>query len=145
MRRKGRANENGANQASSIWVEPRMFESKSEKLLPFPQFVGRVALSFVVAAVIVFIALAIGIVGYHGVAHLSWVDSLLNASMILTGMGPVAEMTTTASKLFASGYALFSGVVFLTAMGIVLSPMFHRVLHIFHLDDQDENPEEAKK
>ena len=122
-----------------------MFESRSEKLLPFPLFIGRVALSFAVAAGIVSIALAIGILGYHYISHLGWVDALMNASMILTGMGPVAQMNSTASKLFASVYALFSGVVFLTAMGIVLSPMFHRVLHIFHIDDQDENPDKAKK
>ena len=117
-----------------------MFESKSEKLLPLPLFIGRVAYSFLLAAGIVGIALAIGIIGYHTVANLGWVDAILNASMILTGMGPVATMSTNAAKLFASAYALFSGVVFLSAMGIVLSPMFHRVLHIFHLDDQDENP-----
>ena len=122
-----------------------MFERKSEKLLPLPLFLGRVALSFGVAAAIVGIALAVGILGYHFIAKLGWIDAILNASMILTGMGPVASMNDTASKLFASAYALFSGVVFLTAMGIVLSPMFHRVLHIFHLDDQDENPEEVEK
>jgi len=120
-----------------------MFESKSEKLLPFPLFIGRVALSFCVAWGIVLIALAIGVVGYHVVANLSWVDSIENASMILTGMGPVATMNTTASKLFASAYALFSGVVFLSAMGIVLSPVFHRVLHAFHIDDEDENPDRS--
>jgi hypothetical protein len=73
--------------------------------------------------------------GYHRIAGLGWVDSVLNASMILTGMGPVDPMTTTAAKLFASAYALFSGVVFLSAVGIVLSPIFHRILHAFHLDD----------
>src|SRR5450432_2802328 len=119
-----------------------MFESKSEKLLPLPRFVGRIAFSFLLSSGIVAIALAIGIVGYHAVAKLGWVDSLLNASMILTGMGPVSTMTTNAAKIFASAYALFSGVVFLSAMGIVLTPVFHRVLHVFHLDDSDENPEE---
>ena len=85
--------------------------------------------------------LSIGVLGYHGIAGLSWIDSVLNASMILTGMGPVAAMTTTSSKLFASGYALFSGVVFLSSIGLVLAPLFHRILHKFHLDDavQDEN------
>jgi hypothetical protein len=122
-----------------------MFESKSEKLISLPLFIRRIVLSFGVAFGIVFIALAIGTFGYHGVAKLSWVDSILNASMILTGMGPVATMTTTASKLFASAYALFSGVVFLSAMGIVLSPVFHRVLHAFHIDDEDENPDRADK
>jgi hypothetical protein len=122
-----------------------MFERKTEKLLPFPRFLGRVTLSFALAAGIVGIALAIGIVGYHAIARLGWIDAILNASMILTGMGPVATMNTNAAKLFASAYALFSGVVFLSAMGIVLSPMFHRVLHVFHLDDADENPPSTVK
>jgi hypothetical protein len=73
--------------------------------------------------------------GYHSFARLGWIDSILNASMILTGMGPVDPMTTTAAKLFASAYALFSGVVFLSAMGIILTPIFHRVLHAFHMDE----------
>jgi hypothetical protein len=105
----------------------------------------RIALSFCVAFGIVFIALGIGTLGYHFIAHLGWIDAILNASMILTGMGPVASMDTTGSKLFASGYALFSGFVFLTSTGIVLSPVFHRVLHAFHIDDEDENPDRAKK
>ena len=80
----------------------------------------------------------IGILGYHYIARLSWIDALLNASMILTGMGPVATLTDTPSKLFASAYALFSGVVFLSAVSIVLAPVFHRILHKFHLDEEDE-------
>lgn len=122
-----------------------MFESRSEKLISFPLFIGRVALSFCVAFGIVFIALGIGTVGYHFVAQLGWIDSILNASMILTGMGPVATMNTTASKLFASAYAIFSGFIFLTSTGIVLSPVFHRVLHAFHIDEEDENPDRASK
>jgi len=93
------------------------------------------ALSALVAYAIVSVALLAGVVGYHSIAGLGWIDSILNASMILTGMGPVDPMTTTAAKLFASAYALFSGVVFLSAMGIVLSPIFHRILHAFHMDD----------
>jgi len=122
-----------------------MFERRSDKLLPLPLFVRRVVLSFALAGVIVGVALAIGILGYHFIAKLSWVDAILNSAMILTGMGPVATMSTTASKLFASVYAIFSGVVFLTAMGIVLSPVFHRVLHMFHLDEDDENPKKRTK
>ena len=114
-------------------------------MLPLPLFVRRVVLSFALAGVIVGVALAIGILGYHFIAKLSWVDAILNSAMILTGMGPVATMSTTASKLFASVYAIFSGVVFLTAMGIVLSPVFHRVLHMFHLDEDDENPKKRTK
>jgi len=82
-------------------------------------------------------ALGIGTIGYRTTAGLSWIDSLLNASMILTGMGPVNPMTSTPAKLFASFYAIFSGVAFLTIMGVVLAPMAHRFLHRFHLDMDD--------
>lgn len=112
-----------------------MFEHKSQKPIPFPRFLKRVALSLLLMFLILSVALGIGVVGYHGLAGLAWVDALLNASMILTGMGPIAPMTTTPSKLFASAYALFSGVIFLTSIGILLAPIFHRILHKFHLDD----------
>jgi hypothetical protein len=81
-------------------------------------------------------SLILGILGYHFTENLGWLDSLLNASMILTGMGPVDPMTTTAGKLFASFYAIFSGVVFLTTIAYILAPAAHRFLHKFHLDDK---------
>src|SRR4051812_11246888 len=112
-----------------------MFERKSEKLVPWPKFVRRVMLSLLLTLAVLAVALSIGVLGYHGIAELPWIDSLLNASMILTGMGPVDPMTTTGSKLFASAYAIFSGVVFLSSIGLVLAPLFHRILHKFHLDD----------
>jgi hypothetical protein len=113
------------------------FERRHEKLLPFPKFLGRLGRTLLVAVTVVIIALSIGIVGYHTIARLSWIDSLLNASMILTGMGPVDPMKTNAAKIFASGYALMSGVVFLTAAGILFAPIFHRFIHRFHLADDD--------
>ena len=116
-----------------------MFERRTEPIIPFPGFVRRLGYSVVLAASIISVALAIGVLGYHGIAGLSWVDALLNAAMILTGMGPVATMSTTASKLFATGYALFSGVVFLSSVALVISPIFHRFLHKFHLDDMDDD------
>ena len=82
-------------------------------------------------------ALAIGIIGYHTLAGFGWVDSLLEASMILGGMGPVNPLTNDASKIFASLYALFSGLMFIGIMGVVLSPIVHRCLHKFHVDDKD--------
>jgi hypothetical protein len=112
-----------------------MFERRSDKLLPWPRFVRRMVLSFLLLVGIVGAALMLGVLGYHYIAGLPWIDAVLNASMILTGMGPVATMTDTPSKLFASAYALFSGVVFLSSVGIVLAPLFHRILHRFHLDD----------
>jgi hypothetical protein len=112
-----------------------MYERKRDKLLPWPRFFRRMALSAAIAVAIVAVALAAGVLGYHAVCGLKWIDAVLNASMILTGMGPVDTMTTTSAKLFASAYALFSGVVFLSAVGVVLAPVFHRILHKFHLDD----------
>ena len=82
-------------------------------------------------------SLSIGILGYHFIAGLRWVDSLLDAAMILSGMGPVSPLTSDAAKVFASAYALFSGVVFISATGILLSPVFHRVLHRFHIEEKD--------
>jgi hypothetical protein len=74
---------------------------------------------------------------HHIFAGLTWIDSLLNASMILGGMGPVNLLTNTSAKVFASAYALFSGLVFIAVMGVVFSPIFHRMLHKFHMDDED--------
>jgi hypothetical protein len=82
-------------------------------------------------------ALAIGVIGYHGLENLRWVDSILNASMILGGMGPVTVLQTSGGKLFASGYALFSGVIFLVVAGLLFAPIFHRLLHHFHMDAED--------
>ena len=82
-------------------------------------------------------SLGLGILGYHVIGSLNWVDSLLNAAMILTGMGPVNTLNSDAAKVFASAYALFSGFAFITATGILLSPIFHRVLHRYHLEERD--------
>lgn len=82
-------------------------------------------------------SLGLGILGYHFIANLNWVDSILNAAMILTGMGPVNPLNSDAAKLFASAYALFSGLIFIGATGILLTPIFHRVLHRFHLEERD--------
>jgi hypothetical protein len=86
---------------------------------------------------ILVVSLGIGILGYHTLEGLSWTDSLLNASMLLGGMGPVETPQTEAGKIFASFYALFSGVVFLVAVGVLIAPVFHRFLHRFHLDVEE--------
>lgn len=106
----------------------------AEPLLSASEFSRRLRRSVLVFAILVASALLIGAVGYHWLAGLAWVDAILNASMILTGMGPVSPMTSDAAKLFASAYAIFSGVVFLAACGVILSPMVHRFLHRFHID-----------
>ena len=118
-----------------------MFEHKRDQLLPMPAFIRRVTASLLLTIIVLILALGVGVLGYHSLAGLSWIDSILNASMILTGMGPIAPMSTDVAKLFASAYALFSGVVFLSAIGLVLAPLFHRILHKFHLDDIEENEE----
>ena len=82
-------------------------------------------------------SLLAGVCGYHFIARFGWIDSLLNASMILSGMGPVGNLESNAAKVFASCYALFSGVVFISATGILLAPIFHHVLHRFHLEERD--------
>jgi hypothetical protein len=91
----------------------------------------------VAAAALIVGSLLIGIVGYHFFENQSFVDALLNASMILGGEGPVTPMQTTAGKVFASVYALFSGVVFLVAVGVFLAPLVHRIFHKFHLDAEE--------
>jgi hypothetical protein len=113
-----------------------MFEHKSEKLVPVSAFAWRMAVSFLLLFAILLAALGLGVVGYHYFAGLPWIDSILNASMILTGMGPIAPMLTDSAKLFASAYALFSGVIFLSSIGLLLAPVFHRILHKFHLDEE---------
>jgi hypothetical protein len=82
-------------------------------------------------------SLAFGTLGYHFLARAAWIDALLNASMLLGGMGPVGDIPTAAGKLFASFYALYAGLVFIAISGIVLSPLLHRVLHRFHVPDEE--------
>ena len=112
-----------------------MFEHKSEPIASHAVFLKRMAASFGVALAMILVALGIGVCGYHAIAGLPWIDSLLNASMILGGMGPVDRLVTVSAKLFASGYAIFSGLVFISIMGIILAPVIHRIIHKFHLDD----------
>ena len=114
-----------------------MYEKDGDKLLSWPRFAKRMALSLAMTLAVVFVALAGGTIGYHEIAGLPWIDALLNAAMILTGMGPVDPMKDNASKLFATAYAIFSGVIFISAVGILLAPVFHRVVHAFHIDDED--------
>jgi hypothetical protein len=95
--------------------------------------------AFGFAAVLIAFSLTLGIFGYHWIAGLDWVDSLLNASMILGGMGPVNTLNTDGAKIFASAYALFAGVVFIMATGVLLSPLFHHVLYKFHIEEKDSH------
>jgi NO-binding membrane sensor protein with MHYT domain len=113
-----------------------MYESRLEPLLTRAQFARRVFGHIGVAVGAAAIALYVGMAGYHYLAGLNWVDSLLNASMILGGMGPVDALKTDAAKIFASLYALFSGLVFVGLLGVLLAPFFHRAMHKFHIDEE---------
>jgi hypothetical protein len=115
----------------------KMFEHRTKPLLPRKTFLKRALRSLALALGIVGVSLGLGIFGYHFCAELPWLDALLNAAMILTGMGPVNELHTVLGKFFASFYALFSGVVFVTSVAILLAPLIHRFLHKFHLQSED--------
>lgn len=115
----------------------KRFEQRHEKLAPMPVFIRRVLESLAMAGLLIGGSLFLGIAGYHWLAGFGWIDSLLEASMILGGMGPVKELHASGAKIFASSYALFSGLVFISVMGLVLAPIAHRMLHSFHLDEKD--------
>jgi hypothetical protein len=107
---------------------------KDETIASLPVFLRRLLLPLGISIGLMSVALLIGITGYHVIAGLNWVDSILEASMILAGMGPVNTLPSSSAKLFASAYALFSGVIFIGVIGIILGPFVHRVLHKFHLE-----------
>jgi hypothetical protein len=111
-----------------------MFEHHHEKLLPRRLFIRRVAKYAGISLSIIFVSLVIGMVGYHALEGYSWVDSFLNAAMLMGGMGPVGSLHTDAGKLFAGFYALYCGLVELVAIGIFAAPLVHRFLHHFHLE-----------
>jgi hypothetical protein len=114
-----------------------MFEDNTQPVLPAKHWHLRVAYSALVASAIVALSLGLGTLGYRIFGHLGWIDALLNAAMILTGMGPVDRMETDPGKLFATFYAIFSGVAFLGTTGILVAPWAHRLLHRFHADLDD--------
>ena len=123
-----------------------MLERRQQPLVPLPTFLRRVARFVLLDLLIIFLALALGIAGYHYFEGLPWIDAALNAAMILGGMGPVNELHTRCGKLFASFYALFSGVIFISSVAVLLAPMVLRFLHKFHLDLQElEDEKDAKK
>lgn len=115
-----------------------MYETRNNRPLSRIEFFFRVIRHGLFAFAAVFIALVIGILGYHGFEGLPWIDATLNASMILGGMGPVDSLHTRGGKLFASAYALFSGVLFIGVMGLILAPFAHRLLHRFHFESDTE-------
>jgi hypothetical protein len=115
-----------------------MYEHRSKPLLPIGRFYHRLARSAALGSAVVVSSLVIGMAGYHLFENLGWIDSFANASMILSGMGPLGELKTSAGKIFAGCYALFSGVAFLTSVGLFFAPVFHRFLHKFHIETAKE-------
>ena len=113
-----------------------MYEHHRQPLASKKVFAQRVALNGLIGLLLLIFSLIIGMLGYHFLENLSWIDSLLNASMILGGMGPVNPMQTNAGKIFASFYAIYSGVILLASVGVLAAPIFHRFLHHFHLADE---------
>lgn len=115
-----------------------MYEHKSKPLISREKFLRRMTQSIAMVAGIVTFSLFMGSAGYHYLDDLPWVDALLNASMILAGMGPVDPVKSTAAKLFATFYALYSGIAFLSMIAILMAPLLHRFLHKFHLEISEE-------
>ncbi len=125
-----------------------MFEHHAQPLLPRVAFFRRLVRHGIIALLIALSSLVVGIVGYHIFEGFSWIDAFVNAAMILGGMGPINELHTTAGKLFAGFYALYSGIVFLVVAGVLFAPVVHRFLHRFHLEisaDTKQNPHRQKR
>ena len=116
-----------------------MFEHHREPLKPRKEFVSRQLQYLSFALMILVVSLGIGTIGYHALGNIKWLDAFLNASMILTGMGPVDKMETDGGKMFSALYAIFSGVAFLTFVGVLIVPVYHRFLHKFHLNLEDKD------
>jgi hypothetical protein len=114
------------------------FENLRQPLASPAVFARRMARSLLLATGLIGLSLLVGMVGYHRLAGLGWIDSFENAAMILGGMGPVAELHSQSAKLFAGLFALYSGLFLILVAGLVLAPALHRLLHRLHIDDKDE-------
>jgi len=114
-----------------------MFEHKTEPILPITRFFKRSLKHLLIAFLILGICLLVGVAGFHFFAHAGWLDAFHNACMLLSGMGPVITIKDTdpGGKWFSSFYALFSGVIFITNIGVILAPAAHRIFHILHLEE----------
>jgi len=120
-------------------------EHRKQKVASLPQFLLRIGRYALVSSMLIILSVCIGMTGYHHFGHLKWVDSFHMACMILTGMGPVVEMNTNGAKMFSSFYALYSGVAFLSITAVFFAPIVHRLLHILHVErDEDVIPDSDK-
>lgn len=123
----------------SLSPDKHMFEHRTRPLLSKTRFLRRLLFTSVVGLSALILSLGMGMAGYHFFEGLSWIDSYANASMILSGMGPLTPLQTDGGKIFAGSYALFSGLTFITVVGLILSPIVHRVFHRFHLEGNNDH------
>jgi hypothetical protein len=131
--------------ATMLYDSAMLLERRYQPLISRREFAWRYLRWGTVGAAILITSLAYGVCGYHFLEHIPWLDSLLNASMILGGMGPVDTLHTTAGKLFASFYALYSGLLLISLTGMMLTPMVHRFMHKFHIEeDKSDSAKRAK-
>jgi hypothetical protein len=114
-----------------------MYENRYKSLLPRHLFYARLRRHIAMGFGLVACCLGIGMCGYRGFESMNWTDAFVNASMILSGMGPVTELKTNGGKIFAGCYALFSGLAFIVLVGVILAPVIHRAMHKFHLEDAE--------
>ncbi len=114
------------------------FEHRRTPLAPLPVFLRRLATHFMLATTVIGGSLLLGMVGYHLLEREDWVQSFLDASMLLGGEGPLTSPRTESGKIFAGVYALYSGLVFLASIGIVFAPLFHRLLHKLHIEETED-------
>jgi hypothetical protein len=114
------------------------YEPKTRPLASRRVFYKRLAAHAAVGAAVIAGSLVIGVLGYHGLAGMGWIDAILNASMILGGMGPIDALRDTPSKLFASAYALYSGCMLLISVGVLFAPVVHRIIHRLHMQTSDD-------
>jgi hypothetical protein len=113
-----------------------MYESRKQRPIANAVFAQRLLMHLGIAALVLLVSLAVGMVGYHALERLSWVDAFLNAAMLLGGMGPVNAPVSVAGKLFAGLYALYAGLVFIITAGLIFTPVLHRLMHRFHWDER---------
>ncbi len=128
-----------SKRGKSLHAHPHVlhFEHKRQPLASRKMFAKRLAGSFTLSLALILLSLLGGMAGYHHFEAMPWIDAFVNAAMILSGMGPIGTLQTWNGKAFAGMYALYSGLVLILAMGIVIAPIVHRVLHRFNLEDED--------
>jgi hypothetical protein len=115
-----------------------MFERRRQSLLPRREFLRRLARSVAAGCGLVVFSLGVGIIGYHELAGLGWVDAFVDAAMILSGMGPLSPLRDDTAKIFAGCYAIYCGIALIATVGVIFAPVVHRALHRFHLEDDSQ-------